>query len=59
MIMSYLCHAKMSRFLKKKCFLTHYSSGATFAKVAAAMPLRVKAFIEMTSGISAEDQLDR
>jgi len=39
--------------------LTRYSSGATFAKVAAAMPFSAKAFIEMTSGISAEDQRGR
>jgi len=39
--------------------LTHYSSGATFAKIAAAMPFSAKAFIEITSGISAEDQHGR
>jgi hypothetical protein len=39
--------------------LTHYSSGATFAKVAAAMPFSAEAFIKMTPGISAEDQHGR
>jgi len=39
--------------------MTHYLSGATFAKVAAAMPFSAKAFIEMTSGISAEGQRGR
>jgi hypothetical protein len=39
--------------------LTRYSSGATFAKVAAAMPFSAEALKEMTSGISAEDQHGR
>jgi hypothetical protein len=39
--------------------LTHYSSGATFAKIDAAMPFSAKTIIEMISGISAEDQHGR